>query len=78
VVSVSADLAAMLSSHGIPLLSGLQAATTALDRAIQRGAFESVPRAPAATPTSLGDAPFAGMPALRLLVEAGLPIVTTR
>jgi acyl-CoA synthetase (NDP forming) len=76
--SVNPDLEAMLVQHGIPLLSGLRAATTALDRTIQHSSFEPAPPPIAASPAAVGDAPFAGMPALRLLAEAGLPVVTTR
>jgi acyl-CoA synthetase (NDP forming) len=75
--NVNHERAAELAARGIPLLSGLRQATVALDRAIELGAYEP-PLAITAPPRPLHrSAAFAGMPALQLLAEAGIPIVET-
>jgi acyl-CoA synthetase (NDP forming) len=76
--SVDAQLAGEFAAAGVPLLSGLRQATVALDRAAQYAAYTPAPAVPAMAAPALGAAPFAGMAALRLLGEAGVPIVATR
>lgn len=76
--SADAELTARFAEHGIPMLTGLRQSAVALDRAAEYAAYTPPPTVSPAPARTLGPAPFAGLPALHLLAEAGLAIVPTR